>query len=138
VIDSGEGLDRACRTARSPKRADEDIATWRTRLPRGERLRQGRTDEHRCGRWRPRRRPAQKEIRMETLPRAQRRDQFAPDKAAAADQQDAQRRDTGTVQASTTGIFPIRACHCFGPVVWTDSPVESTATVTGMSRTSNS
>jgi len=40
--------------------------------------------------------------------------------------------------STTTGIFPIRACHSFGPVLCTDSPVESTATVTGMSCTSNS
>ncbi len=39
---------------------------------------------------------------------------------------------------TTTGIFPIRACHSFGPVWCTDSPAESTATVTGMSCTSNS
>ena len=41
-------------------------------------------------------------------------------------------------QPSTTGILPIRACHSFGPVLWTEVPCESTATVTGMSFTSNS
>jgi len=40
--------------------------------------------------------------------------------------------------ATTTGIFPMRACHSFGPVWCTDVPAESTATVTGMSFTSNS
>ena len=43
-----------------------------------------------------------------------------------------------TGQATTTGILPIRACHSRGPVWCTDSPVESTATVTGMSCTVNS
>ena len=38
----------------------------------------------------------------------------------------------------TTGILPILACHSFGPVMWTEVPWESTATVTGMSCTSNS
>ncbi len=41
-------------------------------------------------------------------------------------------------QAASTGIFAIRACHSFGPVSCTETPAESTATVTGMSRTSNS
>ncbi len=41
-------------------------------------------------------------------------------------------------QATTTGIFPIRVCHSFGPVWCTDVPCESTATVTGMSCTVNS
>lgn len=40
--------------------------------------------------------------------------------------------------STTTGILPILACHSRGPVLWTDSPVESTATVTGMSSTVNS
>ena len=40
--------------------------------------------------------------------------------------------------STTTGIFPMRACHSRGPVSCTDSPVESTATVTGMSCTVNS
>ena len=40
--------------------------------------------------------------------------------------------------STTTGILPIRACHSRGPVLCTDSPVESTATVTGMSCTVNS
>jgi len=40
--------------------------------------------------------------------------------------------------ATATGIFPIFACHSRGPVSWTEVPVESTATVTGMSLTSNS
>ena len=40
--------------------------------------------------------------------------------------------------ATTTGIFPIFACHSFGPVWCTEVPLESTATVTGMSLTSNS
>ena len=42
------------------------------------------------------------------------------------------------VYAAATGILPIRACHSFGPVVWTEVPWASTATVTGMSFTSNS
>ena len=42
------------------------------------------------------------------------------------------------VQAVTTGIFPIFACHSAGPVWCTEVPFESTATVTGMSCTSNS
>ena len=41
-------------------------------------------------------------------------------------------------QATTTGILPIRACHSRGPVWCTEVPSESTATVTGMSLTSNS
>lgn len=41
-------------------------------------------------------------------------------------------------QAVATGILPIRACHSFGPVTWADVPPASTATVTGMSTTSNS
>ena len=41
-------------------------------------------------------------------------------------------------QATATGIFPILACHSFGPVMCADVPPESTATVTGMSTTSNS
>jgi OFA family oxalate/formate antiporter-like MFS transporter len=41
-------------------------------------------------------------------------------------------------QAAATGILPIRACHSRGPVSCTDVPSESTATVTGMSLTSNS
>ena len=40
--------------------------------------------------------------------------------------------------STTTGILPIFACHSRGPVLCTDSPLESTATVTGMSCTSNS
>ncbi len=40
--------------------------------------------------------------------------------------------------STATGILPIRACHSFGPVVWTEVPWASTATVTGMSFTSNS
>ena len=40
--------------------------------------------------------------------------------------------------ATTTGIFPIRVCHSFGPVWCTEVPCESTATVTGMSCTVNS
>ena len=40
--------------------------------------------------------------------------------------------------ATATGILPILACHSFGPVVWTEVPWASTATVTGMSFTSNS
>src|SRR5690606_32738 len=42
------------------------------------------------------------------------------------------------IHAVVTGILPMRACHSRGPVSWTDSPLASTATVTGMSRTSNS
>jgi len=41
-------------------------------------------------------------------------------------------------QATLTGILPMRACHSLGPVWCTDVPLESTATVTGMSLTSNS
>ena len=41
-------------------------------------------------------------------------------------------------QATLTGILPIRACHSRGPVVCTLVPWASTATVTGMSLTSNS
>ena len=39
---------------------------------------------------------------------------------------------------TATGILPIFARHSAGPVLWTALPVESTATVTGMSFTSNS
>src|SRR5690606_18940964 len=48
----------------------------------------------------------------------------------------ASRRQAGSSTAS--GILPIRACHSRGPVSCTDSPPESTATVTGMSCTVNS
>ncbi|CAM3768152.1 hypothetical protein BOFL111202_22270 [Bordetella flabilis] len=41
-------------------------------------------------------------------------------------------------QATATGILPILACHSRGPVVCTEVPWASTATVTGMSFTSNS
>jgi len=41
-------------------------------------------------------------------------------------------------QVAATGIFPIRARHSRGPVSCTEVPFASTATVTGMSRTSNS
>lgn len=41
-------------------------------------------------------------------------------------------------QATVTGILPMRACHSLGPVSCTLVPAESTATVTGMSLTSNS
>jgi hypothetical protein len=41
-------------------------------------------------------------------------------------------------QLVQTGILPIFACHSFGPVWCTEVPLESTATVTGMSFTSNS
>ncbi|VVE52883.1 hypothetical protein PFI31113_04788 [Pandoraea fibrosis] len=47
------------------------------------------------------------------------------------------RREPSNYSAAT-GILPILACHSFGPVWCTDTPVESTATVTGMSLTSNS
>ena len=40
--------------------------------------------------------------------------------------------------ATTTGILPIFARHCAGPVLCTALPSVSTATVTGMSFTSNS
>ncbi len=40
--------------------------------------------------------------------------------------------------AVATGILPIFACHSFGPVLCTEVPPASTATVTGMSTTSNS
>ncbi len=49
-----------------------------------------------------------------------------------------ERRPAQVPQPATTGIFPIFACHSFGPVWCTDVPCESTATVTGMSTTSNS
>ena len=42
------------------------------------------------------------------------------------------------LQATATGILPMRICHSFGPVVCTEVPSESTATVTGMSSISNS
>nr|VFK47168.1 MAG: hypothetical protein BECKTC1821D_GA0114238_104214 [Candidatus Kentron sp. TC] len=52
------------------------------------------------------------------------------------------RREYGLVNNSGfhtfTGIFPIRFCHSAGPVLCTDSPLQSTATVTGISRISNS
>ncbi len=47
-------------------------------------------------------------------------------------------RPASLLYSTTTGILPILACHSRGPVLWTDSPVESTATVTGMSSTVNS
>lgn len=40
--------------------------------------------------------------------------------------------------AAATGILPILACHSAGPVLCTEVPALSTATVTGMSFTSNS
>src|SRR5690606_4173668 len=46
--------------------------------------------------------------------------------------------DAGIAHATTTGILPMRACHSRGPVWCTEVPCESTATVTGMSLTSNS
>ena len=51
---------------------------------------------------------------------------------------DCARNDSLPNQATATGIFPIRACHSFGPVMCAEVPPESTATVTGMSTTSNS
>ena len=45
---------------------------------------------------------------------------------------------TQQAKADTTGILPIFACHFFGSVACTEVPLESTATVTGMSLTSNS
>ena len=54
----------------------------------------------------------------------------------------ARRQAYALVQAATTAIPPsrppMRACHAFGPVSCTLVPAESTATVTGMSLTSNS
>lgn len=44
----------------------------------------------------------------------------------------------GMDQAIATGILPILVCHSLGPVLWTEMPLLSTATVTGMSLTSNS
>ena len=41
-------------------------------------------------------------------------------------------------QAAISGIEAIRCFHSAGPVSCTETPVESTATVTGMSLTSNS
>src|SRR5690606_10461564 len=49
------------------------------------------------------------------------------------------RRDQrGADQATATGILPILACQSFGPSMWALVPPLSTATVTGMSTTSNS
>lgn len=42
------------------------------------------------------------------------------------------------VAQARIGIPAILACHSRGPVWWTEVPFESTATVTGMSFTSNS
>ncbi len=42
------------------------------------------------------------------------------------------------LQATATGILPILDCQSLGPVLCTLVPDESTATVTGMSLTSNS
>lgn len=73
-----------------------------------------------------------------------------PSKAAHAHALNEKRRHQGAVlqsdrrgcrradHSTTTGILPMRACHSRGPVLCTDSPVESTATVTGMSSTVNS
>ena len=47
-------------------------------------------------------------------------------------------RPTVIRHTTATGILPIRFCHSRGPVSCTDSPFASTATVTGMSSTSNS
>jgi len=47
-------------------------------------------------------------------------------------------RSDARLQATATGMRPIRPCHSRGPVSWTLVPCESTATVTGMSLTSNS
>ena len=47
-------------------------------------------------------------------------------------------RAPAVAQATATGILPIQACHSFGPVSCTLAPRASTATVTGMSLTSNS
>ena len=48
----------------------------------------------------------------------------------------------GGGQTTATGMPPMldlmRASHSLGPVSCTETPLESTATVTGMSRTSNS
>lgn len=38
-----------------------------------------------------------------------------------------------SIDYPATGIFPIRFCHSTGPVLCTDSPLQSTATVTGIS-----
>ena len=40
--------------------------------------------------------------------------------------------------STVSGILPMRRCHSRGPVSCTDVPLASTATVTGMSFTSNS
>lgn|GEM_PF-3949152 len=73
-----------------------------------------------------------------------------PSKAARLQSLNEERRHPGAVlqsdgrgrrradHSTTTGILPMRACHSRGPVLCTDSPVESTATVTGMSSTVNS
>ena len=62
----------------------------------------------------------------------------APAAAAPESARPARGRSGGPDQAVTTGIFPIFIRHSAGPVLCTDWPVESTATVTGMSLTSNS
>lgn len=48
------------------------------------------------------------------------------------------RRPSRLPYSAATGILPIFACHSAGPVLWTEVPLLSTATVTGMSLTSNS
>jgi small-conductance mechanosensitive channel len=62
-----------------------------------------------------------------------------PTRSAWCAKPEARRRPRGRApQAVATGILPMRACHSFGPVWCTLVPEASTATVTGMSRTSNS
>ena len=57
---------------------------------------------------------------------------------ASAPAQHAGAAQVQVLQAVATGILPMRPCHSRGPVWCTLVPLESTATVTGMSRTSNS
>jgi hypothetical protein len=56
----------------------------------------------------------------------------------ANDQPLAEKHRTVSQAASTTGILPIFICHSLGSVLWKLEPRVSTATVTGMSLTSNS
>jgi len=86
---------------------------------------------------------------MESTPRELARGDASDARVAARDPGDLFTRESSvgvigeaasvaTFQAAATGIAPIRACHSRGPVSCTDVPSESTATVTGMSWTSNS
>ena len=48
------------------------------------------------------------------------------------------RSKAGLLRHCRIGMPAMRCCHSAGPVWWTLVPLESTATVTGMSLTSNS